>query len=153
MFSKKVEHTYFKNLKKSLFSYSAKLDFHSSRDIEIDIKGKSPASLEFASKEIKYIEKNLKEFLSQAAGDAFAGYEIMKDVIDSGEYDLVADGRNLPVIESSGDVWKHMKLTNILIDQKAKNQIRLGFKCTWDIEHDFGIYISGRKYQFSGISV
>jgi len=45
-----------------------------------------------------------------------------------------------------------MNLTDIQIDSKAENHIRLGFKYPWDIEHDFGIYISDRKYQFSRIS-
>lgn len=153
MFSKKITHAYFKNLEKGFFSYSGKLDFSSFHDIEINIKGQSIASLEFASNEVQYIEENLEDFLNQAASNAFSSYEIMKDVVDSGEYDLVADGGTLPVIETSKEVWKHFELTDILIDPKAENQIRLGFTCPWDIEHDFGIYISNRIYQFSGISV
>ena len=153
MFSKSINHPLFKELDKGLFGYSGKLDFSRHKNVEVSIKGRSSGALEFAATELEYIEKNIGQFLTPATEDAYSAYEVIKEVVESGEYDLEADGGELPDVPSPTDVWQHMDIDSIIVEPKSKYQIRLGYRSPWDIEHDFGIYITNRKYEYSGISV
>ena len=153
MFSKSIENQLFRELKKGLFGYSGKMDFPGHENIEVTIKGRSDSALSIAVEELQFIKNNLKQFLTPATEEAFDGYDNIRDAINSGEFDLESEGGKLPEIETAQDVWAHMNLETIVVESNKKNQVRLGFRCPWDIEHDFGIYITSKKYEFSGISV
>ncbi len=104
MFSKTIHHPFFKQLEKGLFNYSGKIDIQNYKNIEILIRGRSQKSLEYAFKELQFISENLKIFLQTATEDAYSSYEIIKEVINEGEYDLEADGGELPIINSKKEV-------------------------------------------------
>ena len=107
----------------------------------------------FAVEELHFIENNLSNFLDSATEEAFSSYEAIKEAVESGEVDLKSQGKEFPDIQTHKDVWKYMVLETIVIDKKSKLQVRLGYLSPWDIEHDFGIYITNREYKYSGTSV
>ena len=153
MFSKSIDHPLFSELKRGLFGYSGKLDFSGHNGVEITIKGRSISALEFTACELSYIQKNTEQFLLPATIEVFSDYQNIKDAVKDGEFDLESEGIELPIIENADDVWHHMILESICIEPNDRYQIRLGYSCSWDVEHDFGIYISNRKYEYSGVSV
>jgi hypothetical protein len=153
MFSKFIDHPFFKELTRGLFGYSGKIDFSRYLDVQVSIKGRSESGVSFAVEELQYIQDNLSDFLGKATEDAFYEYENIKEAVEAGEYDLQAGGGELPIVENSQDIWQHMILDQIVVEPKDKLQIRLGFRSPWDIEHDFGIYITSKKYEYSGTSV
>ena len=153
MFSKAIAHPFFKELEKGLFSYSGKIDMQEYADVDVLIRDRSPKALEYAYQELQFISENLQIFLEAAVADAYSSYEIVKEVSDAGECDLEADGCELPAIHSRNEVWEYVQLVDIIVAPKSTYPIRLGFRMPWDIEHDFGIYINERKYEYSGVSV
>jgi hypothetical protein len=153
MFSKAIVHPFFTELEKGLFSYSGIINIQEYEDVEVLIRGRSQKALEYASQELQFVSENLQIFLDAAAKDAYSCYEILKEVVDAGECDLEADGCELPEIHSRNESGEHIQLVDIIVDLKSNYPIRLGFKVPWDIEHDFGIYIKEREYEYSGVSV
>jgi uncharacterized protein DUF6985 len=153
MFSKKIEHPLFQELERGLLGYSGKLNDVSLNKADVTIRGRSKTNLKFTENQLPILLINLPSLQEQATEEAYASYEIIKEVVDSGEFDLEAEGGNLPDISIKSEVWKHMVLENIIIEPDEKYPIRLGYRAPWDIEHDFGIYVVDGKYEYSGISV
>lgn len=151
MFSKQIDHPLFSELKRGLFGYSGRLDISSYKSIEISIQGRSDQSLKIAVAELTDLIVNMKNHLNESASVAFEAYEIIKEGGESKEVDL--EGRELPEIKNIEEIWEYMVLEEILIAPQEKYIVRMSFCCPWDIEHDFGIYVSNCKYQYSGISV
>ncbi len=153
MFSKPISHPLFKTLNRGLFGYAGKVDTLQFKDVNIDISGRSERSLNFAVASLKGLEENYISYIEKATEEAYGSYKIMKEVVESGDYDLEEDGGNLPKISEPKEVWNFMVLETIIIEPKQEHKVRLGFQCPWDIEHDFGIYISDNEFQYCGISV
>ncbi len=159
MFSKAIEHPFFNELKRHLSGYEGKLISSEMRPVGISIRGRSESALDFSTAEIKYVLENIETYKSSASEEAYAAYEGFRDAIENGDYDPGDDGIEFPQLESKEGVWRHMTLEYIDIAPKDRHQIqdkyqiRLGFDCMWDVEHDFGIYVTNRKYEYSGVSV
>jgi len=153
MFSKEIDHPLFKKLTRGLFGYSGILDIFEYNNIEISIKGRSEKSLEVAVPELSDLKNSLNTHLGKCTSDAFDAYEVMKDVVESGELDIEAEGGELPDIKEPKEIWNHMVLEEIWVEPEDKYIVRLSFRCPWDIEHDFGVYVSNKQYQYSGVSV
>ncbi|WP_281214374.1 DUF6985 domain-containing protein [Shewanella insulae] len=153
MFSKRIPHPIFKELIRGLFGYTARIDLLEYRDVQVRIKGRSVQNLEFAQNSLTGLAKNLHRFLEEATEDMYEGYKAIKEGVEAGEFDLEAEGGNLPIINNSNEVWKSISLGSIEFDPEGNLKIRLSFRCPWDIEHDFGMYVTSDKLLECGISV
>jgi len=153
MFSKSIDHPLFSKLTRGLFGYSGVINVSGYSNIEVSIKGRSEKSLEVAVSELSDLENSLNSHLNKCTSDAFDAYEVMKELVESGELDIEAEGGELPNIKEPEGVWKHMVLEEIWVEPEDKYIVRISFRCPWDIEHDFGIYVSNKQYQYCGISV
>ncbi len=149
MLTKQLNHTYFQDLQKSfLWGLSAKVTFRNSTNIRISFSGKSNLDIVFAEKEIKIAENNIENIMEISCDTAYQEYLNIKQASDIGEY-IEAE---LPNISEKSDIWNHMQLENIDVD-RSNETIRLGYISSWDIEHDFGIYISNGEVKECGLCI
>lgn len=153
VFSGVIDHSLFSKLRRGWFGYSGEINIANYKNIEVSVKGRSEACLNTAIKELSDLKSSLKSHLELSTEEAFSAYEVMKDLVESGELDLDFAVGEFPEVKGPEDVWGYMFLEEISVEPEDKYIMRLSFQCMWDIEHDFGIYISNNQYQYSGVSV
>lgn len=151
MFWKKIEHPIIQDLERGFLGFTGKINLLSFRHINIDISGRSEKYLRFAEDRIYELMEDLPRYMDEVREEIYEAYEIMKEVVESGEIDL--EGNDFPTISDPSEIWKYVKLEEIYIRPKEEYPIRLGFQMIWDVEHDFGMLISQRIVQHSGVSI
>ena len=153
MFTKKISHPLFKSLQRGLFSYSGLVDLAGHRDVVIRIKGRSNKNLEFALAELDYLSRDLLSITAPATQEFFDAFEAVKAAAESGEFSLEDEGGELPEIKSPEEVWTYLTLESVAFERRSEYPVRLGFRAPWEVEHDLGIYLRDRKFQYAGVSV
>lgn len=153
MFSKKITHPAFKSLQRGLFSYSGVADLAGHQDVAVSIKGRSNHNFEVALAEIEYLGSNLRAAVAPASQDFFGTYEAVKDAVLSEALSLEDAGGELPELKSPEEVWKHLALESVAIEPDSQLSVRLGFRAPWEVEHDLGLYLKDREFQYAGVSV
>ncbi len=153
MFSQRIEHARFKQLRRGLFSYSGIVVLIGQRDIPVHIAGRSARNLERAAAELEPLFDDFYAAVAPATSEFFAGYDAVRDAVRDGEVTLAELGGSLPELRESAEIWRHLVLERIDIEPKRTTPLRLSFRAPWDIEHDYGIYLAGGRMSYAGVSV
>lgn len=151
MFTKNLSVPPFKTLRRGLLSYTGSVDLPGNPDVEVQIKGRSEENLSYAVAELQYISAHLQALCAPATDEFYGSYEGIRDALADGE--LENEGLELPVLSAPQEVWEHLVLEEIVIEPKSNLPIRLGFRAPWDVEHDLGLYLKDRSFQYAGTSV
>lgn len=153
MFSRRIEHARFKELRRNLFSHSGTVALAGRGDVPVQIAGRSAGHLDRAVAELTPLFDDFDAAVAPATAEFFAAYEAIREAVRGGEVSLEELGGSLPELGGPAEIWQHLVLDRIDVEPKHATPLRLSFRAPWDIEHDYGIYLAGGTMSYAGVSV